>query len=490
MTAPFALPRTAASLISARLWPLPEQDPVAPSGLVTAIVGVAVLGAATMRFEALGTGSLLTGTACLGLALLSRRRLPATEDLVTAGLAVALLSVASVRSSPWLVALCLLGAWATGTLALVGGRTWTGVVLGATAALFAPARAIGWAVRRLLAFRLPASRRGAVVAAVSGVLVVCFGSLFAAADPAYAHLLEAVLPAWDLAPLGQRLVLLGLVGATTTVAVYLAQRPPAVDALAPPAAAPVRRSEWLVPLALVDALFLSFVAVQVSVLFGGREHVLRTTGLSYAEYARHGFWQLLVVTSLTLVVIAAAVRFAPRSSLRDRHLVRGLLGVLSLLSLVVVASALHRMSLYEDEYGFTRLRLLVQAVELALGAVFVLLLVAGIRLDGRWLPRAVVGVAAVTLLSLASIDPDASIAERNIDRFHRSGQIDTAYLSTLSPDAVPALLRLPERLRGCALAPIAARLADTTDPWWDVNAGRHHARALLEGAGIGSCTTR
>jgi hypothetical protein len=249
----------------------------------------------------------------------------------------------------------------------------------------------------------------------------------------------------------------------------------------------VRPAEWLVPLGLLDGLFASFVAVQLTVLFGGRDHVLRTTGLTYSAYARHGFWQLLVVTGLTMVVIAVAVRWAPRVTAHERLLVRVMLGALCTLCLVVVASALHRMSLYEQEFGWTRLRLFVTAVELALGAVLVLLIAAGVRLDGRSLPRAVVGVAAVTLLSLAAINPDAYIARHDVDRYRETGRIDLGYLSQLSADAVPALLTLPPGVRECAVLPIAARLRLLGHPWYDDNLARHHARALLDDTALGRC---
>jgi hypothetical protein len=478
---------TAALALPARLFPSPEADPAGPPQL-HAVFGVAVLGGLTLHVEALGLAALLTGTAILGVALWLRGARPTLEQLLPAAGAVLLLGVATLRSAEWLVVLCMMGAWALATLALVGGRTWTGVVVGACAAGLVPLRALRWFLLPLRSLPLPAGiRRSAVVAGISLGLLLVFGLLFGAADPAYAHLLDALVPSWDLPVAVQRLVLTAGTAAVTALAVYLAQRPPAVDVLAPPPGRPVRTADWLVPLAVLDALFLSFVAVQLTVLFGGRDHVLRTTGLTYAEYARRGFWQLLVVTALTLLVIAAAVRFAPRQSPRDRQLVRVLLGALCLLSLVIVASALHRMGLYEDAYGFTRLRLFVQAVELALGAVFVLLLLAGVRLDGRWLPRAVVGVAAVTLLGLAVVNPDASIARHNVERFQQSGQIDVAYLSTLSADAVPELLRLPRQQRACAIVPIAALLKDLPDPWYDGNLARHRARALLAARSLGPC---
>lgn len=475
--------------LPARLWPSPEPDPAAPPHQLLSVLAVAVLGGLTLHVEALGFASLVTGTAVLAVALWLRGARPTAEQLVPATGAVLLLGVATLRAAEWLVVLCVLGAWALATLALVGGRTWTGVVVGACAAGLVPLRTLRWflAPLRSLAWPVAGSRRAVAVAAVSGALVLVFGALFGAADPAYAHVVSSVVPDWRFDVLVQRCFLLAGTGGVTALAVYLGQRPPAVDALAPEPAAPVRRAEWLVPLALVDGLFLSFVAVQLTVLFGGRDHVLRTTGLTYAEYARHGFWQLLVVTGLTLAVIAVAVRLAPRVTSADRLTVRALLGALCVLSLVIVASALHRMSLYEQQYGWTRLRLLVSAVELALGAVFVLVLAAGVRLDGRALPRAVVGVAAVTLLGLALVNPDAWIARHDVDRYEKTGIIDTAYLSGLSADAVPALVELPVGLRACAVAPIAARLETLPDTWYDGNVARHRARALLAGTALGAC---
>ncbi len=153
--------------------------------------------------------------------------------------------------------------------------------------------------------------------------------------------------------------------------------------------------------------------------------------------------------------------------------------MLCLLALVVVASAIHRMSLYQHEYGFTRLRLFVDAVELTLGATFLLLLAAGVRLTSTWLPRAVVALAAVALLSLATFNPDAYIASHDVTRYEQTGRIDLEYLSILSADAVPALDRLPADLRGCALERLARDLAETSVPWYDVNLAR--VRAGSEG---------
>ena len=122
--------------------------------------------------------------------------------------------------------------------------------------------------------------------------------------------------------------------------------------------------------------------------FGGHDYLERTTGLTYAEYVHQGFGQLTVATALTLLVVWAAARKAPRETSADVMWVRASLGLLCALTLVVVASALYRMHVYQEAYGFTELRLLVDVFEGWLGLLVVAVMVAGITLRGAWLPRA------------------------------------------------------------------------------------------------------
>jgi two-component system sensor histidine kinase BaeS len=200
-------------------------------------------------------------------------------------------------------------------------------------------------------------------------------------------------------------------------------------------------------------------------MFGGHDYLRRTTGLTYAAYVHQGFVQLTVATVLTLLVVAVTARKAPRSARTERLLLRGMLGALCLLTLVVVASALYRLDVYEDAYGFTRLRLLVWVFEGWLGLVVVLVMVAGIRLRGPWLPRAALVTGAVALLALAISNPDASIAEHNLQRFAHTGKVDAAYLHGLSADATPAL----------AGTGFGARCDATHDDWLGWNLGRARA---------------
>ncbi len=464
----------------ARLWPT-ENDTAASPAVLAASLLVGVLAALTLRPQVAGSAYFVAGVGVLAVALGGRAGRLTSPQLGAAVITVALLGVVILRSASWLVVLCLLAAWVVGTLALVGGRTWTGLVVASVAGGLVPARAARWVKRTLARVRLPRlrSRRVWLVVAVTAGLLAIFGALFATADPAYGALLSGALPSVNIPDTLRRLIVLGAVTGGAILAAYLAHQPPTTDALAPPSGWQVRRWEWTVPLVVLDLLFLSFVLVQLNVIFGGRSHVLTTDGLTYAQYARQGFWQLLVVTVLTLAVVAIAARTAPKTTASDLLVVRLLLALLCLLALVVVASAIHRMSLYEQEYGFTRLRLFVDTVELALGGTFLLLLAAGVRMTNTWLPRAVVALAALALLALAAVNPDAYIANHNVTRYEQTGRVDVGYLATLSADAVPALVRLPADLRACALVRLASDLRDSTDPWYDINLARTHASALL-----------
>jgi hypothetical protein len=471
-----------------KLWEADTESSASPFVLPAAIA-VGVLAAFTLRLESVGSALLICGTGALAVAFLARGRRPGAWDLLLAGLAIALAVVGTVRAAEWLVAVSLAGAVALGTTALVGARTWTGIGVGVFAPAIAPTRAIAWLRRTLGSQPVPnlqAWAGGLMVAAVTAIMLGVFGALFVAADPVFGQVIGRATPSWDVPVLVRRLLTGVAVAAACLLAGFLAQRPPTTDVLAPPAGKPVPRWAWTVPLAMLDLLFAVFVVVQLTVLFGGREHVLQTEGLTFAEYARQGFAQLLVVTLLTLGVAAGAVRVAGRAG-AERVLIRLLLGPLCMLTLVVVASALHRMSLYEKEFGFTRLRVAATTIELFLGAVLVLVLIAGLRMSAAWLPRAVIASAAVVLLGLAAVNPDAYIAERNVDRFERTGRIDVDYLATLSADAVPALLRLPADLRDCALDDIDRRLKQSSDPWFDTNTARNDARSQLAGAGLGVC---
>ena len=383
-----------------------------------------------------------------------------------------------MRAATWVALPALAGAAVLASLAAVGPRTGAELARAALAWVrcFAPGPVFVAALGAGQFTNRAGGRIGPVARglALAAVLLAVFLPLFVTADPAFADMVDDAL-GWDVDRPVDRfaaaLLVLALAGA-------LALARGAESRPAGPARARVGRVEWTIALVGLNALFLAFLAVQLTALFGGHDYVQRSTGLTYAQYARQGFGQLLVVAGLTLAVVGAAWRWARRDTRREERALKLALGVLCVLTLAVVASALRRLGLYEAAFGSTRLRMAAQAGTVWVGALFVLMLVAGTLKRETWLPRAVSAVSAVALLGFGLSNPDARIAERNVARFERTGQIDLYYAAGLSPDAAPALARLPPEQARDALELMPEALGEP-EGLAGLNLGRARARAAL-----------
>ncbi len=448
--------------------------------LVGAALAVGVLAGVVLPFRDLGVAMflvLVSGTATLAYAARHRRD-PFTMACLVGCTVLCLPTV--LLDAEWISSLCWL---AGGALALIGvtrGSSVPSFLLGWLAWPLASLRGLPWFGRTLTGLTGRGSAPALIRTIVWSLLaVVVFGVLFASADALVASWLDALVP--DLDTFAVRAFLAAFVFGLVLAGAYLALNPPQTGLadLEPPR--PVRhRYEWLAPVLLVDAVFALFLVAQATVVFGGHDYLERTTGLTYADYVHQGFGQLTVATALTLLVVWAASRKAARTTPGDRLALRASLGGLCLMTLVVVASALFRMDVYQDAYGFTRLRLLVDVFEGWLGVVVLGVLVAGLRLEGRWLPRAAVFAGAAALAGLALVNPDAWIARHNIDRYETSGKVDFDYLAGLSADAVPELMKLPDDVRACAL--MSGWRSD--DDWLGWNLGRARARLAVGGESL------
>ena len=314
-------------------------------------------------------------------------------------------------------------------------------------------------------------------AAVAAVLLIVFGALFASADAAFAGLLGDLSPDVSVADGPWRFVLfaIGIRGHWPPPA--RPPRPLRWDRHHRTAGQGRGRMEWALPLIVLNLLFAAFIAVQLAVLFGGYDKILRETGLSYSEYARQGFWQLLWVTLLVLAVIGVASAghrvTATGTTARTRRAGRP------------VHAHPGRRRLRAAPHGPVRRRVRADpAADLGgrggtvAGLVIVLIMAAGV-VGGRWLPRAVAASAGAAVLAFGLLSPDALIAGQNVQRFRTAGKIDVAYLQALSADAVPALDRLPEPLRSCALEGIARDLQGEADPWYATSWSENRARDII-----------
>lgn len=194
-------------------------------------------------------------------------------------------------------------------------------------------------------------------------------------------------------------------------------------------------------LGLVNLLFAAFVLVQFAYFFGGADFV-EARGLTYAEYARRGFFELVAVSVLTLGLALWLNRFTARPSARDRRVFQALAAVLVALMSVMLVSAWQRMLLYEEAYGFTHLRVYAHAATLWLGALFAAFLLEVFQARRNVFALGLLLAAVGYLVTLNLMNVDLYIAERNIARYQEGRALDLGFLAHLSLDAAPAIVPL------------------------------------------------
>lgn len=404
--------------------------------------------------------------------------------LGTAALAVALGVSTLWRATEWLSVLAVLVAGVLAAAALTRATKVSGIIASVVSWPLSGLRGLPLLGRTVTA----TSTHGMLwpvlrTAAISLVALVLFGGLFASADAIFGSWASTIVPdlRWD--SVIARAFVFVMVGGVTLAGCYLALNPPKVDAILAPATRFVRRWEWGVPVGFVIALFAGFLLAQASATIRGHDYVQETTGMSYADYVHQGFGQLTFATMLMLVVVGLTLRKAAKVTTADRLTLRIMLGALCLLTLAVVASALWRMHLYQQAYGFTSLRLFVDGFELWLGLIVLGVLISLGQLSTRWLGRGAMVTGALMMLVLIGMNPDAWVARHNIERFATSGELDAAYLASLSDDAVPTIAAssLPEDLKSCIIHvppysyPTAVPEAERADDWLELNLGRHRA---------------
>jgi hypothetical protein len=407
---------------------------------------------------------------------------------------VALVFVAApaVRASGVVAVLCILAALLLASYALVGGRTWASVLFNGLVLIPGVMLGAHWIItHRPRPGRLPTGARvGRILVAVvvTLTLIAVLIPLLRSADPVFADLLDSWtkhLPRLDGRSVTGALAL-AVIGVGTA---YFAYRGPVPNRSTVEGARPLRGLEWLLPIVVVNVIFAVFVVVQINVLFGGHQYVLGAGGPDYADYARGGFGQLCVVTMISLGLAAGLGGLVRQDTLRRRVMILVMGGLLCALTLLIVVSALRRMLLYVDVYGFTWLRILSFSGEVFLGLVFALLLVAGIRLRGAWLPRATATTAVAVLLALVAVNPEAVMARTSIEaRQDGPYAVDLDFLDWLSADAVDEILRLPTGERDCALERLREDLREP-DAWYEFNLARYHAREVLASVAERSCPT-
>ena len=435
-------------------------------------------------------GAAVTGSAlvvAVAAALLASGRLASVHSRVLVAGAVVFSPFLALRMSPWLLPLDVVASGGLLVLGVALSRSGSAVDLTVPGAVARAAHVLahGLAAPGFVAAAVPSPTtrppepvapavvRGLFLAvpvvAVTGVLLASADAVFRSFfditdDPANiaAHVALLLVGGWGVA---------GLLRAASAVPLDLAALPRPRR--------PLRPAEALTVLLCIDALYAAFAIAQLVALGGSGRRVLHTAGMTYAEYARSGFFQLLAVAAFTLVVLLTLRATTDLSAARSHRRFVILAEVAVALTMMIVIVAVHRLLLYEHVFGLTMLRLFSTVFACWIAVVFLLFAATllGVGTRRAWFLPAVMLTGLMTLLGLNVVNPERYVVNHDVTfAVSHPARLDPTYLTNLSDDAVPALAaavpRVPSDMRTVIVTEVCRPQRRPFRGWAAANASR------------------
>lgn len=235
-------------------------------------------------------------------------------------------------------------------------------------------------------------------------------------------------------------------------------------------------------LSALTVLFVAFIGVQFAYFFGGQEQITALTGLTYAEYARKGFFELIFTAALMLGLLLVVYRLQD-SKTQLLLLYKGLNLTLILCVLLMLLSAWKRMMLYVSTYGQTEDRLLTLIFMVWVGLVLLWFMV---MLFQKTYDRFTFGSMVLGLVLIAGVNflqPTRIIVQTNLERELPLSAADWNNFRKLGADAVPLVLPHLKEASNCQTLLDLMQEDVHQEDWRSWNLGRSQAKTLLETAG-------
>jgi hypothetical protein len=324
-------------------------------------------------------------------------------------------------------------------------------------------------------------------------IVITLGAILASADPIFGDMLKRVLSLENLPEYLFRFTYI-VVGGFFVLGLLLhailplkpSEKPETQKATVSPF---LGWTECAIVLGAVDILFITFIVIQVRYLFGGTANI-NVAGYTYSEYARRGFGELVAVAVISLALYLVMHAITKRETKTASVGFTALAVVMLANVLVMLASSLQRLMLYESAYSFSQLRTYTHVFIFWLAALILATIIFElIRRRGYFglaLMILVVGFSA----TLGIMNVDGFVAQQNINNAKGKTDLDVDYLSSLSNDAVPVLIKgytdqeLSQANRTKLGVQLACRTDEMTDPgkgeWQSLRFGDLKAYRLLQ----------
>jgi len=170
-----------------------------------------------------------------------------------------------------------------------------------------------------------------------------------------------------------------------------------------------------------------------------------SSNINYAQYARQGFFELLFVSLINLTIILVSRKFENKNNTKEFKYIKIMDVIMVFLTIIIIASSFMRMHMYEMEFGYTVLRLLVFAALISETILMIptIMYIFNEKID---IVRSYVIILLIVYTGLNFINIDYVIANRNINRYYDKHNIDIDYLMNYEYDNIPLLVDFYNRV--------------------------------------------
>ena len=198
-------------------------------------------------------------------------------------------------------------------------------------------------------------------------------------------------------------------------------------------------------LSAIAVAYLMYLFSQLAYFFSAFSGFLPNGEITYAEYARKGFFEMCVIALINLGLVFLALLISKKNNGKVSHGIKALTTFIAIFTLMIISTAISKMVMYIDNYGMTEKRVTTSAFMIFLGIVFISVIMR-IYIRKINIVKTALLVGGVIVLLLGTVNVNNICASYNYESY-KSGKlktIDVNALYELGDEGIPYIVKLAD----------------------------------------------
>lgn len=196
-------------------------------------------------------------------------------------------------------------------------------------------------------------------------------------------------------------------------------------------------------LSVISVCYALYLFSQLAYFFSAFQGFLPNGKITYAEYARKGFFEMCAIAVINLIIVFSSLLLAKKKNGKVSPGVQAVATFICVFNLIIIATAISKMVLYIDAYGMTVLRLTTSAFMVFMGIVFMSVILRIYSAKINILKTGLIAAGCIVLI-LGTANVNRICAAYNYESYC-SGKlrfIDVEAIYCLGDEGIPYLVKL------------------------------------------------